>query len=232
MANNVSRTRVPKNKINDSKIFVIDLDGTICDVDSVFFKIAYALSFFGLEINSSILDNREFITLADCGILTEEDESRILTLFEVLKIWENLDPFPGVLEFLQKISNSGCSIVYLTARSNSLRDQTTNWLKKNGFPRPPDVEFGNESLNSKVTLIMKGINSKKNNLKIISDSGRPIVYFENDPFYIKQAIDMNIKNIYSFKESYILGKVPKDKVYFLDKPKNNAYSELPDSIFK
>jgi len=231
MAINVNRNPPRKKKVDKSKIFVLDIDGTLCDIDSVFFLLAYSMGYFGLEVPVSFLDEREYILLSSCGILTKEDESRILTLFNVLKIWERLDPFPGVLDFLQKISSSGHSIIYLTSRNGKLRAQTTNWLKNNGFPRPADSEFGNEEPNGKVTLMMDGGYSKKNHLQKIKNTGRNVYYFENDPFYVNTAFDIGINNIFSFNESYILNHNFDKKIKILKQPKLDAYSKLDGSIF-
>jgi len=232
MKHNTQRDRTIKPKEDKSKFFVIDLDGTICNIDIVFFKLAYALSYFGLEVPESFLDEREYITLTNCGILAEEDETRILALMDVLKTWETLDPFPGVTEFLQKISFSGHRIIYLTSRRSCLRGQTTNWFKNNSFPRPPDTEYGNESPSGKVTLMMNGPLNKKDHLSNILKTGKEVHYFENDPFYVEQACKLGVKNIYSFKESYIVNQTFSKKVNLLPKPKTNAYARLSDAIFK
>lgn len=215
------------------KIFVLDIDGTLCNIDSVFFKTAYALSYFGSELDESFLDKREYITLSDCGILSLEDEMRILTLFDVFKVWEQLEPFPGVLEFLQKISNHSHRIIYLTSRRSELRKQTTNWLFNNKFPRPSDAEFGNETPTGKVTLMMNGPKTKNEHLADIFStfSNEKIYYFENDIFHLKEASNIGFKNIFSFDESHVISNDPPSNVKILRKPKYNAYSGLDEAIF-
>jgi len=230
-----TRDRLKKQAVNKkNKTFVIDLDGTICDLDSVFFKTAYALSYFGKEIDETFFDTRQFITLADNGILSEEDEDRILTLLDVFKIWEALEPFSGVSDFLHSISSGGHSIVYLTGRKNYLRKQTTNWLHINKFPRPSDESFGNETIGGKVTLLMDGRNTKVEHLKNISKTLTlsSIFYFENDPFFVQKAHEFGYRNIYTFKESYILSESLPKSVVILEKPKKGAYSRLDKSIFE
>lgn len=216
------------------KVFVLDLDGTLCDVDTVFLKTAYALSYFGTEIDETFLDKREFITLADCGLISEEDEMRILTLFDVFKIWEQLEPFPGVLQFLQKISGSSHRIIYLTSRRSALRKQTTNWLLNNKFPRPPDMEFSNENPSSKVTLMMNEPKTKSEHLKKILSlfPHKNVFYFENDPFYLKEAIKLGYKNVFSFEENYVISAQIPESVKLLKRPKFDAYSKLDGAIFK
>lgn len=213
------------------KIFAIDLDGTLCDIDTVFFKTAFSLSFFGNEVPESFLDEREYITLTDCGILSEDDEFRILTLFDVFRVWETLEVFPGVPEFLQKISAAGHSIVYITSRRSVLRQQTTTWMQNRQLPRPADVDFGSEDPLQRVVLMMNGPNSKRDNLEKLYATGKELYYFENDPYYVEEACKLGIKNIYSFKEPYVLTHKFSSDVTLLARPKTNAYAQLDGSIF-
>jgi len=229
-----TRNFVQEKKTQFKNTFILDIDGTLCDIDTVFFKMAYALSYFGLEVDENFLNERKFLTLSACGIISEEDEKRILTLFEILSIWENLKPFPGVVEFLQKISNNGNSIIYLTSRKSSLRKATTTWLEKNGLPRPSADEFGNEDTGKKVTLMMSGPYTKSENLSKIKQEVKnmPIYYFENEPVYIREASQKGFKNIYTFEESYIVSQSLPDHVKILKKPKFNPYASLDEKIFK
>ncbi|MFW5890629.1 MAG: hypothetical protein ACOCUI_00245 [bacterium] len=94
-----SRFIKKEKKEKNNKVFVVDLDGTLCDIDTVFAKTAYALSYLDLTICEEFLKNREYITFENCGLLTKEDENRILSLFDVFAVWENLEPFPGVKDF-------------------------------------------------------------------------------------------------------------------------------------
>ncbi|MFW5890628.1 MAG: hypothetical protein ACOCUI_00240 [bacterium] len=131
------------------------------------------------------------------------------------------------------MSNSH-SLIYLTSRKSYLRRQTTNWLTKNNFPCPSDTDYGDENPGKKVSLMMADPYNKTDHLKNILEffPANKVYYFENDPYYVNEAVNIGYLNVFSFKESYTLCKTLDKRVKLLRKPEDNAYSGIDKSVFK
>lgn len=72
--------------------------------------------------------------------LDTEEEEAFWSLFLSNRFLHLDRPAPGAAEFLQKISDEGVEIVYLTGRhdeeGDSMRPGTESWLEDHGFPSP------------------------------------------------------------------------------------------------
>ena len=193
----ITMKKMPPN----SNIFIFDIDGTICNLDKSFIDTAYALSMLD-GIDEETINSRCYIRLSDCGFITESDEAKVIKLFDVFHVWENLDIIPFSNDFIRKITEKGCYLIYLTARPDYLRSQTIKWLKSNGFPSPSNEDA---NMNERTTLVMRNKYSEKeeNLLTVLNfHVNNNLFYFENDPLLIKKISDNKIKCIYTFENNF------------------------------
>jgi|GEM_PF-1639766 len=91
---------------------------------------------------------------------------------EGMRLFQEVEPFPGAAGALKLFSDLGYHIAYLSSRPVNALFITTRWLKKHGFP--VDQVFCGLDRNGKIDAI-------KNKL-------RAVAVFEDDPGMAKQAI--------------------------------------------
>jgi len=223
---------MPKIKSMNKKAFVIDLDGTICNFSGTFISTAYALSMIEKE-DMDALDTGSFLRLSDCGIISEDDETKICGLMSAFHAVEHMEIFPGAKEFLFGVMQAGDYIVYLTSRKENLRDQTVRWLARHQLPMPSG-DIGN--LNNKTALIMNDIREKSECLRSIvnfhSDYENKVIYVENDPNDVEASLSIkNLFNIFTFKYSYC--RYFEDaRITYLETPDNSVYHHILRKVYK
>lgn len=226
-----------RKSVKNKNVFIVDIDGTLCDFDESFIGIAHALSIIGVEEMKS-LDSRLFLKLSYNGIMTEEDELKVIKLMEILNVFENLKIFPNVPELLAKISSEGDSLVYLSSRPNRIIGQTVSWLEKNGLPRPQDGYY--EDMQHRVLMMHNNYCNKEENLnKIVNfyKDDNKIFYIENSPKYVEKALLLDgVNKIFTFANSYIFEKSYLDiftssKVEIVKKPEDGGFQQIIKKVF-
>jgi uncharacterized HAD superfamily protein len=210
-------------------VFIFDIDDTICETDEAFVTISQILSF--LESTDEEIQNRSFIHFADCGMMTEKEEEKVIKFLNIAQIWENLNIFRGASSLIREIVSKGHYLVYLTKREDGLRDQTEKWFEKQGLPKPVDSSLDIYNLDQKVTLVTNG-RCKAEGLRNIVDhhDGREIYYFENDPKYVLTGSELGIPNIFTFDYGYNKDVSFGDEVTILDNPRNGCLCDLAETL--
>lgn len=220
-----------KKTISGKNIFIIDFDGTICDFDYAFLGIAHALSLLEEE-DLEAAESRAFLRLSDCGMISEEDETKIIKLMGILNVYENMNIFPGVRDFLGLINSKGDHIAYMTSRPQEIAKQTIAWLGKNGLPRPQDDDHTN--LTHRVTAFFSYRGNKDRNLKQTIDFHRNsnnVIVVDNSPKYAELALRMGADSVYTFSNSYM--NIDDSRLRVLGRPDEfNVFDQLVREVYK
>ena len=94
-------------------------------------------------------------------------------------------PLPGIVDYINKIYNSGATIVYLTGRNELMRKGSEQALKYFGFP----INQARSQLIMKPAKLKtdKGDNDyKASAAKEILKMGKVIAYFDNEPSHVNK----------------------------------------------
>jgi hypothetical protein len=208
------------------KVFIFDIDDTICNTDDAFVTLAYSLSFLEYSDPAEV-DQRDYIHFSDCGLMAEEDEHKVIKIMDIMCVWERLGSFDGVYNLLKEINSKGHYIVYITKRPHFLREQTESWIERHSLPRP----VAGCDLDSRVVLLVEGDDKAKALKRVVKYHGdRDIYYFENDPEYVHLGSKYKIPYVYTFDYGYNRNVAFKDGVKTLSNPRKGAFLDLDLSL--
>lgn len=218
-------TKIKPTKIQN--VYIFDIDDTICNTEEVFVALANALSFLDSSYLDSIGD-RSYLHFSDCGLITEDEEEKLLKFMNVTHCWEKMNIFNGVCGLLREIVVNGHYIVYLTKRPDFLRCQTEKWIDLHGLPKPVNKDvYDIYNLDQKVVLMTNGKSKLECLERVIKyHSKRNIYYFDNDPQYVLAGCELGIKNVLTFDYGYNREVNFPSNVVVLKNPNENCFSSI------
>ena len=118
---------------------VLDLDGVV--VDSITTAIKRLLEAFCIpeEKDLSHVHTYDIVSSVLPEELWEEGKVMLRKIFEDPETYLSSRPFPGAIEFSQRIEENFDFVGYITLRPEPVVQETKEWLKHMGFPKHENV---------------------------------------------------------------------------------------------
>ncbi|MDL0435270.1 MULTISPECIES: HAD family acid phosphatase [unclassified Niallia] len=86
------------------------------------------------------------------GLNADEGKNMWTTLSEEI-YFTDCPPYPNAVEFLQRLTNSGHEVYYITARNKEFAERTKEWMKTKGFPVKDEQFFCGMADHEKIDVI-------------------------------------------------------------------------------
>lgn len=156
--------------------FGFDIDDTLINVREQAFHI------YNKKLNKQVpieeLYKIERLEIHEPFGMNDDEGGQMWRSTEEEIYFSDIQPFPGALEFLQRLVEKGHEIFYITARSKRHGDRTKQWLRDKGFPVEDDHFFWGMKDEEKINFIKK--------LKLD-------YYFDDSPYVLKTLLEESVQ---------------------------------------
>ena len=126
-------------------------------------------------------------------------------------IWKQ-EPFPGALETLWDLIESGHNLIYISNRNPDTYGATMGWLERCGFPVAGGLDSRQQSL--------------KGRAKLVTTLGDKHDYIQTCQYMIDDRPKTLVEFVYDFRWHWINPSV-KRKAFSLHRPYNQSLSDVP-----